>query len=153
MAEQLMISIGIGLGVSLLFSELFGLTAGGLVVPGYFALFLTRPLDILLTLAAALITFTIVRLLSAVIIIYGRRRTVITILIGYLAGIFLRITLLDNLEFYFSDPVNLVGFIIPGLIAIWLERQGVVETITTLISASVVVRLILIITIREDLPV
>ena len=35
--DLLPVSVGIGLAVSLLFSELFGLAAGGMVVPGYVA--------------------------------------------------------------------------------------------------------------------
>ena len=42
-------SIAVGLVVSLLFAELFGLAAGGMVVPGYLALSLDRPADIAFT--------------------------------------------------------------------------------------------------------
>ncbi|MEZ5302916.1 MAG: poly-gamma-glutamate biosynthesis protein PgsC/CapC [Verrucomicrobiales bacterium] len=61
--ELLTAAIGIGLAISLLFSELFGLAAGGLVVPGYFALYLNHPIVIAMTVAAALATYLIVRLL------------------------------------------------------------------------------------------
>jgi len=54
--ELLTLSIGIGLAASLLFSELFGLAAGGMIVPGYLALSLTRPFDLLLTVGAGLCT-------------------------------------------------------------------------------------------------
>ena len=37
-------SIGIGLIVSLVFSEILGLAAGGLIVPGYIALYLDQPM-------------------------------------------------------------------------------------------------------------
>ncbi|NIP86402.1 MAG: poly-gamma-glutamate biosynthesis protein PgsC, partial [Planctomycetales bacterium] len=84
MSELLTVSIGIGLAISLLFSEMFGLAAGGMVVPGYFALFLNRPVDIVLTLIAALFTYFVVHLLSTFIIVYGKRRTVLMILVGYL---------------------------------------------------------------------
>jgi hypothetical protein len=40
--------------------------------------------------------------------------------------------------------MDVVGFIIPGLIAIWFDKQGVVETVSALLTASVVVRLLLI---------
>ena len=55
MVNILTASIGIGLAVSLLFSEMFGLAAGGMVVPGYIALYLNRPVDIVLTLAAGVL--------------------------------------------------------------------------------------------------
>ena len=73
-AERLLwatVAIGVGLAVSLLFSELFGLAAGGMVVPGYFAIHLTQPLAVVLTLAAALVTYWLVYALSMVVIIYG----------------------------------------------------------------------------------
>ena len=87
MAEILTVAIGIGLAVSLLFTELFGLAAGGMVVPGYVALSLDQPLSILLTLLVAIITYFVVQLMSTFVIIYGRRRTVSMILIGYIIRI------------------------------------------------------------------
>ena len=54
MTEFLPLSVGIGLAVSLLFTEIFGLAAGGMIVPGYIALYLTRPVEVGLTLAAGL---------------------------------------------------------------------------------------------------
>src|SRR5262245_6419714 len=86
MAELLPLSVGIGLAISLLFSEMFAVAAGGMIVPGYLALHITRPLDIVLTVLAGLATYAIVNALSSFIIIYGRRRTVLMILVGYLAG-------------------------------------------------------------------
>jgi poly-gamma-glutamate biosynthesis protein PgsC/CapC len=151
MINILTASIGIGLAVSLLFSEMFGLAAGGMVVPGYIALYLNRPVDIVLTLAAALVTYLAVHSLSTFIIIYGKRRTVMMIIIGYLVrGLF------DQIPFYASGPLvsiselsgaaagfAVIGYVIPGLIAIWMDRQGVLETLTALITSAVVVRLVL----------
>jgi hypothetical protein len=64
------------------------------------------------------------------------------IIAGYLTGMLARnlggeVLILD--EMY---PV--IGFIIPGLIAIWLDRRGVIESLCSLLTASVMVRLILI---------
>ena len=50
--ELLTLSIGVGLVIGLLFSELFGLAAGGVVVPGYLALYLTQPEAVLFTLGS-----------------------------------------------------------------------------------------------------
>lgn len=147
------VAIGVGLAVSLLFSEVFGLAAGGMVVPGYFALYLGRPIDVLLTIACALATFLVVRLLSTFIIIYGKRRTVLMILIGFLLrSLFTMIPIESTLASAgLFDPfaeggsaLEVIGYIIPGLVAIWIDRQGLVETLSALTAASVVVRLILI---------
>ena len=167
----LALSIGIGLVVSLLFSELFGLAAGGLVVPGYIALYLTRPLDVGATLAAALLTFFLVRIASTFVIVYGRRRTALMILVGYATGILLKTALAAAFEAS-AEPLavipaeqaldvaaagreaveaGVIGYIVPGLIAIWLDRQGVVPTLAALVTSAVVVRLILILAVPEEL--
>jgi len=148
--ELLPLAVGIGLVVSLLFTELFGIAAGGMVVPGYVALNLHRPVDVLLTLATGLAAWAVVHLLSSVVVVYGRRRTVLMILFGYLVGALVRWALEVPLQG--AGEVTVIGYIIPGLIAIWLDRQGVVETISTLTTAAVVVRLILILGIGTDLP-
>ena len=149
MIELLPLSIGVGLVVSLLFSELFGLVPGGMVVPGYFALYINRPMDVLVTLAAALLTFAVVHALGSVIILYGRRRTALMILFGYLAGMGLRQVLPDT-GGALDQGYDIIGFIIPGLLAIWLDRQGVVETISALGTISVVVRLILVLIVGTE---
>jgi poly-gamma-glutamate biosynthesis protein PgsC/CapC len=166
----LALSIGIGLVVSLLFSELFGLAAGGLVVPGYVALYLSRPVDVATTLAAALLTFFLVRVASTFVIVYGRRRTALMILVGYGLGALLDAGVTAALEAS-AEPIvqaalvvptaapvpvpaafdaGVIGYIVPGLIAIWLDRQGVVPTLAALVTSAVVVRLVLILAVPED---
>jgi gamma-polyglutamate biosynthesis protein CapC len=135
--------------VSLLFSEFFGITAGGLVVPGYIALQLTHPLALFLTLGAGLVTYGIVHSFASIAIVYGRRRVVLMILVGYLIGFLFRkiagVWEAGHLEY------QVVGFIIPGLIATWLDRQGIWETFGSLMVASVVVRLILMLVLGTEL--
>jgi poly-gamma-glutamate biosynthesis protein PgsC/CapC len=167
----LALSIGIGLVVSLLFSEFFGLAAGGLVVPGYIALYLTRPIDLGVTLAAALLTFFLVRIASTFVIVYGRRRTALMILVGYAVGVLLKTALAAAFEASAESlalipaeqalgvaaagreavEAGVIGYILPGLIAIWLDRQGVVPTLAALVTSAVVVRLILILAVPEEL--
>ena len=135
-------AIGLGLVVSLFFSEAFGIAAGGLIVPGYLALSLTRPQEVALTVGAAFVTYAVVRTLASFMVIYGRRRTVLMILVGYLVGM-----LVSGVApaFGVGDAERaVIGYIIPGLIAIWLDRQGVVETLSTLLVSSAVVRMCLI---------
>jgi poly-gamma-glutamate biosynthesis protein PgsC/CapC len=137
------LSIGIGLVVSLTFSEMLGLTAGGMVVPGYVALYMDRPIIIILTLLVSYLTYFIVHSLSAVMIIYGRRRTVLMILVGFAMGALLRSFGTLPLPMTTVD-LSIIGYIIPGLIAIWIDRQGLLESFSALLIASVIVRIILI---------
>lgn len=142
--EQLMtLSIGLGLIISLLFSELLGVAAGGMIVPGYVALYLDRPVTVMMTLAVAWMTWMTVKMMSTIMIIYGRRRTVITLLVGFLYGAFFRsMGYVETVSLVFD--LSLIGYLIPGLIAIWIEKQGLIETYCTLITSSVIVRLLLI---------
>jgi poly-gamma-glutamate biosynthesis protein PgsC/CapC len=146
------LSIGIGLVVSLFFSEMLGLTAGGMVVPGYMALYLDRPLIIVFTLAVSYLTYFIVHSLSAVIIIYGRRRTVLMILVGFALGALIRS--FGSLELPMATiDLATIGYIIPGLIAIWIDRQGVVESFSALITASIIVRMVLLLITGGELEI
>ena len=144
--ELLAVSVGIGLVVSLLCTELFGIASAGLIVPGYMALYLDKPLQIVATLAVALATFAAVRVLSTVLIIYGRRRTALMILFGYLLGM-----LTAEWSSLWGQEFTAIGFIIPGLIAIWMDRQNVFETLASLTVVSVIVRLVLILTMGTEL--
>lgn len=146
------LSIGIGLVVSLFFSEMLGLTAGGMVVPGYIALYLDRPLIIIFTLAVSYLTYFIVHSLSAVTIIYGRRRTVLMILVGFALGALIRS--FGSLELPMATiDLTIIGYIIPGLIAIWIDRQGLVESFSALITASVIVRMCLLLITGGELEI
>ncbi len=50
------LSVGVGLVASFLWTELTGLSAGGLIVPGYLALYLNQPVRIAATLLTAALT-------------------------------------------------------------------------------------------------
>lgn len=149
--DALTLSIGIGLAVSLLFTELFGLATGGMVVPGYVALYLTRPVTVLFTLGAGVVTFLIVHTLASMIIVYGRRRTTLMILVGYLVGTLFRFETVSRLFEIQGSHGGVIGYIIPGLIALWIDRQGLMETVSSLLTAAVVVRLVLILANVEGL--
>jgi len=135
-------SIAVGLVIGFFFHEWTGLSAGGLVVPGYIALYWDRPLMIAGTLAVALVTLAVVRLLTRVTILYGRRRFILIIIAGFLfrwlyEGLVTRTGLV-------AVEIDTIGYIIPGLIANEMERQRVLPTLFSLLAISVLVRLILI---------
>lgn len=140
---MLWLSVGIGLALSLGFAEWFGLAAGGLVVPGYIALFWSEPLKIVGTVTIALAAFGTVKVASQYTILYGRRKLILTVLIAFVyAWIFRYILGAGSIGVLGSfDPI---GFIIPGLLSYWMDRQGILETLSTLIIASVIVRMLLI---------
>ncbi len=136
--------MGLGLVLSLIFSEIFGLAAGGMVVPGYLALNIHDPQKVTGTILVGLATYALVRFLSNFMFIYGRRRTVITILIAFAFGWVSRSFFAWQIKDVDVELAS-IGYIIPGLIAIWMERQGIIATISTMLIVSVLIRLILIV--------
>ncbi|MGB4205899.1 MAG: poly-gamma-glutamate biosynthesis protein PgsC [Bacteroidales bacterium] len=137
------LAITLGLILSLLSYEVFGLAAGGIVVPGYIALQLNHPDRLAGILGVSLLTFLIIKMLGKYTFLYGRRQMVLSLLIGCLLANFSRYFLSLNIA---STTLELqaVGWVIPGLIAHWFAKQGVFKTISVLFVSSVLVRLILI---------
>ena len=135
-------AIGIGIAVNLLLTEVFGLASAGLVVPGYLALYLSQPSRLVATALVALATWAVVRFgLARLVVLYGRRRFGVTVLVGFLLNLFL----LRVLRTMPAEPLDLraIGFIIPGLIANQALVQGVWPTLVLTVLAAAVVRLIL----------
>ncbi len=141
-------AIGLGLVVSLFFTEILGLAAGGLVVPGYIALYLNQPLRIAATVLAALVTYGAVKLLGRVMLLYGRRTMVFCVLAGFLFGYLTRYLLVFNEAMalgFDARVLQSIGYIIPGLMAYWMLRQGIVETLCTMFVAAFIVRVALVV--------
>ena len=129
------LSIGLGMIFSLLLTEIIGLTAGGIIVPGWVALHLHNPFSVFITFFIALIVFVIVEIASKFMFIYGKRRLVISLLLGFLIGLIFN-TFLGT---------------IPGMIANWMSRQGVIRTVTIIFITAPIVQLIIIMLTRGQI--
>jgi len=134
-------AIGIGIAIGFLFYELVGLSPGGIVVPGYIALFIDQPLRIMVTVAIALLTYYIVYFLSNYLILYGKRRFLSMILISFLVK-----WIVESFIFQFpvtNIEIQSIGYIIPGLLANEMKRQGIIPTLLAMSIVAILVRLIL----------
>lgn len=137
------LAITLGLVLSLLSYEVFGLAAGGIVVPGYIALHLSHVDRMLGVLLVSLVTYGIVKIVSNYTFLYGRRQMVVCLLLGALLANISRQFLTINLS---SATIELtaVGWVVPGLIAHWFGKQGIFKTLCALLITSIVVRLFVI---------
>ncbi|MEN3046357.1 MAG: poly-gamma-glutamate biosynthesis protein PgsC [Candidatus Hydrothermales bacterium] len=136
-------SIAIGLILTLFSSEIIGSMAGGLVVPGYIAYILDKPDLLIGTLIASFLTLIFLKIISNFSLLYGRRRLLVTVLLGFLFS--------ELSRFIASSPVGEIaimirafGFIIPGLLAYWMDRQGIIPTLSTLSVVCVIIRYVVI---------
>ena len=134
------IYIGIGMVLSLFLTETLGVTAGGIIVPGYIAINLESPERLIITFGISILTFLIIKLLSKFIMVYGKRRLVLALLIGFLLGYLSRSENMITADLGTTDFI-VIGNIIPGLIANWMDRQGVLRTISTVLITAGITKL------------
>ena len=120
----------IGLVAGFIFYEITGISPGGVIAPAYFALFIYEPDRIIMTIIIALIVFAIIKLLSGYLILYGRRKFLLAVVLSF----FLKL-LIDSV----IQPVDImkldlqsIGYIIPGLIANEIGRQKIISTLLSL---------------------
>ena len=141
-STDLYVAIILGLTLSLLFQEKFGINPGGLVVPGYLALTMNNPKSLIAIFLLSVLTYIIVEfILNKFIILYGRRRFLAMMVVCILLKI-----LIDTLNMSMGMSLGVldgVGIVIPGLIANCFYKQGIKLTAASTIGVSLVVFVIL----------
>lgn len=131
----------IGLVAGFIFYEITGLTAGGIIAPAYFAVYLHSPLRIVSTLFVALAVWAVLEMLTRYFIIYGRRRLIIAIILGFCAKIAFDAGLhISNITYL---DMSAIGYIIPGLIANETSRQKILPTIASIVIVTAITYLIM----------
>ncbi len=130
----------IGLVAGFVFYELTGVSAGGVVAPAYFAISIHEPGRLLVTVAIALAVCAGMRFLSERLILYGRRRLLLALLIGFIMKLALERGLQP--QSLMSIDLQSIGYIIPGLVGNEMNRQGVVPTLFGLAIVTVFIHLI-----------
>lgn len=126
----------IGLIVAVFYVEIMDIYPGGIIVPAYLALYLDQPLRVIVTIIVAFLGLITYRALSRFLILFGKRRFVMFILLGALwaqLGYIL-------LPHFFSDRLELkaIGWLIPGLLANNLEKQRIIPTLASLFIVATI---------------
>jgi poly-gamma-glutamate biosynthesis protein PgsC/CapC len=130
----------IGLVAGFIFYELTGVSAGGVVAPAYFAISIHEPAKLVVTAAIALAVYGTLRLLSGRLILYGRRKLLLALLVGFAFKLVLERGIQPR---PWTDlELQSIGFIIPGLVGNEMHRQGIAPTLLGLAIVTVVIRLI-----------
>lgn len=123
-------SIIVGLILAIIFYEVTHLTPGGLIVPGLLAMYLQRWDWILATIVIAIITYGIIRFLSRYVLLFGKRKFVLAILISLVLSYLLSF-ITSYIPFSWAN-ISIIGYTIAGIIASNIDRQGLVKTIPAL---------------------
>ena len=128
----------VGIVISLLLTEVTGISPGGIVAAGYLAMFALQPVWLAGTIIAALVTYWIMKLMERRLLLYGRRQFALYVLAGITVS-----QLLTRFAAAGHWDVGLlvIGYLIPGLIARDFARQGIVHTTLVMSIAVVLTRL------------
>jgi poly-gamma-glutamate biosynthesis protein PgsC/CapC len=111
-----------------------------MITPAYLALLIDQPWRLLGTLVAAGLAFAGYRILSTQLILFGRRRFLVMILLGVMAKWLVQ-SASPALASTLAVPVGTIGFVLPGLIANDFERQGILATLAMLAVVTVLAAL------------
>jgi len=143
--ELARLTIILGIVVSTIIYKRSGLTLGGVIVCGYLALFIGQPIHIIVTLAISYITYQIVyKVLQQRFMLNGRKLFEVEILIGLVFQV-LWITLIRLFGMMNIDLTILyaIGFVLPGVIAHDMGRQGARNTLGSILLGVSIVSLII----------
>ena len=136
--SELYVAIILGLTLSLLFQEKFGINPGGMVVPGYMALSLSDPKGIIVIFLISLLTYMIVEFgLNKFLILYGRRRFLALLFVSMILN--LVITAVNASMGDALGALEAIRIVISGLIANAYYKQGIKLTVASSLGVSLVV--------------
>ncbi len=131
----------LGIILSILYYEFTEISPGGIVVPGYIALYMNQPERILSTILISIITLLVVRFLSRYIILYGKRKFgVMVIVCFFIKQIFFSWSGLLTISS--ALLISSIGYIIPGIIAQDIDRQGFLKTVSSMLIVASLTKLI-----------
>ena len=142
--ELARLTIILGIVVSTIIYKRTGLTLGGVIVCGYLALFIGQPIHILVTLLFSYLTYRIVyTILQKRFMLNGRKLFEVEILVGLIFQA-LWITTIKLIGAFNVDLTVLygIGFVLPGVIAHDMGRQGPRNTIGSILLGVSIVGLI-----------
>ena len=137
------LALVVGLCLSLLCEELFGISAGGMVVPGYLALSFDNVAEVLLIYAASFLIFFIINyILPKFVILFGKRKFVATLIVGVIIKLIIELMFPVVLPFS-AIEFRGIGVITPSLLANSYAKQGIrytlpVSIIVALLTCGIV---------------
>ena len=128
--------IVLGVILSIAFYEIYEMSPGGMIVPGYFALFSNDYKRMIITVLVALAVLGIGKLLERYIILYGRRKFAVYVILTFVLKIFIR-----ELDIIIGGEV--IGILIPAILAQDIDKNSIGKTLPALIILTIVIKSII----------
>ena len=133
----------LGILVSIIFYEITHISPGGIIVPGLLTMYINEPQRIIYTIIVAIITYFIVKLISRYLIVFGKRRFALMIIISIVINLILEL-IISGISINLLS-ISIIGYTIAGLIANEVAKQGIKRTIPSLIIVMCIIELIVLI--------
>ena len=130
----------LGVIISIIFYEITNISPGGIIVPGLLVAYTNQPERIVYTIIVAIITYLIVKLISRYMLIFGRRKFALMIIISILVNLILE--LIVHATSFSLINIAIIGYTVPGLIANDVSKQGVIKTLPALVIVTGILELI-----------
>ena len=141
-ADVVRLAFVVGVITSVLLYERRHVTTGSIVVPGYIAVFLLQPIVLAVTALVAGVAYWFVnRLLTRWVLLYGRVKFTVLVLVSMVLQIALLKTTPETAWLWESSAPLVVaaGYVVPALIAHDMGRQGIKKTLTAVAASGAIV--------------
>lgn len=133
----------LGIIISIIFYEITEISPGGIIVPGYMALFLDQPVRIVLTILLSIATLYLINFLSQYTVLYGKRKFALMVMVSFILKFLFR----EGTEVLSIGIITTtaIGYIVPGITAQDMDRQGILKTVSSMLIVACVIKLITIV--------
>jgi poly-gamma-glutamate biosynthesis protein PgsC/CapC len=122
--------LAVGMLLGMFYYHKTGWACGGIITPGVIAMYIGDPYKVLVSIAAGLLTWVILEVIVRLSGAYGRQRLAVAMLIA--------LALRYPLVSVWGETSLWLGWVVPGLIGADMQRQGVITTLTGVVTVSIV---------------
>ena len=123
------VCLALGMLLGMFYYQKTGWACGGIITPGVIAMYIGDPAKVGVSIAAGLLTWVILDVLVRFFSLYGRQRLAAAMLVA--------LALRYPLVSVWGETSLWLGWVVPGLIGADIQRQGLLTTLTAVVSVSI----------------
>ena len=123
------VCLALGMLLGMFYYHKTGWACGGIITPGVIAMYIGDPAKVGVSIAAGLLTWVILDVLVRFFSLYGRQRLAAAMLVA--------LALRYPLVSVWGETSLWLGWVVPGLIGADIQRQGLLTTLTAVVSVSI----------------
>lgn len=135
--EYVRVALALGVMLIVVIHDRWRVPGGAVATAGFLGLFANRPVFAVTTTALSLLTYFIVsHVLARRILLYGRRRLFVLVIVGMVLNVVAGLLAVDaEPNIAWLGGLGGIGFLMPGLIAQDIERHGIRLKVLTILGS------------------